>query len=90
MKMDMCGAAAVIGAMRAIAQLKPKINVTGLVPPPRTCPAATAYRPGDILRASNGKTIEILNTDAEGRLMLADALSYAGRSACRRSSMPRR
>jgi leucyl aminopeptidase len=79
MKMDMCGAAAVIGAMVAIAQLKPKISVTGLVPTAENMPSGTAYRPGDILRASNGKTIEILNTDAEGRLILADALSYGGR-----------
>jgi leucyl aminopeptidase len=79
MKMDMCGAAAVIGAMVAIAQLKPKINVTGLAPTAENMPSGTAYRPGDILRASNGKTVEILNTDAEGRLILADALSYGGR-----------
>ena len=75
MKMDMCGAAAVIGAMMAIAQLKPTINVTGIVPTAENMPSGTAYRPGDILRAANGKTIEILNTDAEGRLILADALS---------------
>jgi leucyl aminopeptidase len=79
MKMDMCGAAAVIGAMMAIARLKPRINVTGLVPTAENMPSGTAYRPGDILRASNGKTIEIINTDAEGRLILADALSYGAR-----------
>jgi leucyl aminopeptidase len=79
MKMDMCGAAAVIGAMVAIAQLKPKINVTGLAPTAENMPSGTAYRPGDILRAANGKTIEIINTDAEGRLILADALSYGVR-----------
>ena len=77
MKMDMCGAAAVIGAMRAIALLGPAINVTGIVPTTENMPGGKAYRPGDILRASNGKTIEIVNTDAEGRLILADALSYA-------------
>jgi leucyl aminopeptidase len=77
MKMDMCGGAAVIGAMRAIALLKPAINVTGLIPTTENMPGGRAYRPGDILRASNGKTIEVLNTDAEGRLILADALSYA-------------
>ncbi len=77
MKMDMCGAAAVIGAMRAIALLKPPVNVTGIVPTTENMPGANAYRPGDILRASNGKTIEIVNTDAEGRLILADALCYA-------------
>jgi leucyl aminopeptidase len=77
MKGDMGGAAAVIGAMQAIAALKPAINVTGLVPTCENMPSGTAYRPGDILRILNGKTIEIVNTDAEGRLILADALSYA-------------
>lgn len=77
MKGDMGGAAAVIGAMQAIAILKPHINVTGLIPTCENMPSGTAYRPGDILRILNGKTIEIVNTDAEGRLILADALSYA-------------
>lgn len=77
MKGDMAGAAAVIGAMYAIAALKPSINVTALVPTTENMPGGTAYRPGDILRIMNGKTIEIVNTDAEGRLVLADALSYA-------------
>ncbi len=77
MKGDMAGAAAVIGAMSAIAALKPAINVTALVPTTENMPSGTAYRPGDILRIMNGKTIEIVNTDAEGRLVLADALSYA-------------
>jgi len=77
MKFDMCGAASVIAAMQAIAQLKPKINVTALAPATENMPGGSAYRPGDILRAMNGKTIEIVNTDAEGRLILADALSYA-------------
>jgi leucyl aminopeptidase len=77
MKMDMCGAASVIAAMQAIAQLKPKINVTALAPATENMPGGNAYRPGDILRAMNGKTVEIVNTDAEGRLILADALSYA-------------
>jgi len=77
MKSDMAGAAAVIGAMYAIAALKPAINVTALVPTTENMPSGTAYRPGDILRIMNGKTIEIVNTDAEGRLVLADALSYA-------------
>jgi leucyl aminopeptidase len=79
MKMDMCGGAAVVGAMMAIARLKLAINVTGLVPTTENMPGGNAYRPGDVLRASNGKTIEIVNTDAEGRLILADALSYAMR-----------
>ena len=77
MKGDMAGAAAVIGAMQAIAALKPHVNVTALVPTTENMPSGTAYRPGDILRIMNGKTIEIVNTDAEGRLVLADALSYA-------------
>ncbi|HXX78327.1 MAG TPA: hypothetical protein VEI53_07540, partial [Ktedonobacteraceae bacterium] len=77
MKGDMAGAAAVIGAMQAIAALKPNINVTALVPTTENMPSGAAYRPGDILRIMNGKTIEIVNTDAEGRLVLADALSYA-------------
>ena len=77
MKGDMAGAAAVIGAMYAIAALKPAINITVLVPTTENMPGGGAYRPGDILRIMNGKTIEIVNTDAEGRLVLADALSYA-------------
>jgi leucyl aminopeptidase len=77
MKGDMGGAAAVLGAMQAIAELKPTINVTALIPTCENMPSGTAYRPGDILRIMNGKTIEIVNTDAEGRLILADALSYA-------------
>ena len=77
MKTDMGGAAAVIGAMSAIAALKPAINVTALVPTTENMPGGTAYRPGDILRIMNGRTIEIVNTDAEGRLVLVDALSYA-------------
>jgi leucyl aminopeptidase len=77
MKGDMSGAAAVIGAMQIIGALKPTINVTALVSATENMPSGTAYRPGDILRIMNGKTIEIINTDAEGRLVLADALSYA-------------
>jgi leucyl aminopeptidase len=77
MKGDMGGAAAVIGAMQAIAQLKPALNVTALVPTCENMPSGSAFRPGDIVRIMNGKTIEIVNTDAEGRLVLADALSYA-------------
>ena len=77
MKGDMAGAAAVISAMQVISSLKPAINVTALVSSTENMPSGTAYRPGDILRIMNGKTIEIVNTDAEGRLVLADALSYA-------------
>jgi leucyl aminopeptidase len=77
MKYDMCGGAGVIGAMSAIAQLKPKINVLGIVPSSENLPGPRAVKPGDVLRAMNGKTIEVINTDAEGRLILADALCYA-------------
>lgn len=77
MKYDMCGGGAVIGAMKAIAQLKLKINVIGLVPSTENMPGPSANKPGDILTARNGVTIEVNNTDAEGRLILADALSYA-------------
>lgn len=77
MKGDMAGAAAVIGAMQIIAALKPAVNVTAFVSTTENMPSGTAYHPGDILRIMNGKTIEIINTDAEGRLVLADALSYA-------------
>ena len=73
----MAGGASVIAAMQAIAQLKPKINVTVIVPATENMPSGTAQRPGDVVRAMNGKTIEIDNTDAEGRLVLADAMSYA-------------
>jgi leucyl aminopeptidase len=77
MKGDMSGGAAVIASMMAIARLKPKVNVTALVPATENMPGGNATKPGDLLRAMNGKTIEVINTDAEGRLILADALSYA-------------
>jgi leucyl aminopeptidase len=77
MKGDMAGAAAVMTALGAIAQLKPKINVTAVIPATENLPSGTALKPGDVLKAMNGKTIEVISTDAEGRLILADALSYA-------------
>ena len=77
MKGDMAGGATVIAAIKAIAELKLKINVTGLIPATENLPGGAALKPGDILKAMNGKTIEVVNTDAEGRLILADALSYA-------------
>ena len=77
MKTDMAGGAAVIAAMGVIGKLKPKINVTGIVPATENMPGGRAQRPGDIVTAMNGKTIEIDNTDAEGRLVLADAVAYA-------------
>ena len=77
MKYDMCGASAVISAMHTIAKLKLKLNAMAFVPAAENMPGASASKPGDILTARNGKTMEVLNTDAEGRLILADALSYA-------------
>src|SRR5215475_12421798 len=82
MKYDMGGGAAMIGAMRAIAQLKPSIAVTAYIPCVENMPGSRAQRPGDIVTAMNGKTIEVINTDAEGRLILADALVYARRQGC--------
>ena len=77
MKYDMSGGAGVIAAMRAIGKLKPKLNVVGLVPATENMPGGKATKPGDIVKAMNGTTIEVINTDAEGRLILADALCYA-------------
>jgi leucyl aminopeptidase len=82
MKYDMAGGAAMIGAMRALAQLKPPIPVTALIPAVENMPGSRAQRPGDIVTALSGKTIEVINTDAEGRLILADALTYARRLGC--------
>ena len=79
MKYDMSGASATLAAMRAIAQLKPRVNVIGLMPSSENLPSGRAYKPGDVLRAMSGKTIEVINTDAEGRVILADAISYARR-----------
>jgi leucyl aminopeptidase len=77
MKTDMSGGAAVIGAMRTLAHFKPDVNVLGIVPATENMPGGHAIKPGDVLRASNGTTIEVLNTDAEGRLILADGMIYA-------------
>lgn len=79
MKFDMTGAAGVIGAMEAIARMKLPINVVGLIGSTTNMPSGTAMNPGDVVKALNGKTIEIINTDAEGRLVLADVLTYAAR-----------
>ena len=79
MKFDMCGAAAVIGTMAVIAKLKLPINVNVVVPTCENLPSGTATRPGDIIKSMSGKTIEILNTDAEGRLILCDAITYSKR-----------
>lgn len=77
MKYDMAGGAAMIGAMRAIAALKPKVRVLGIVCAAENMPSGTAYKPGDVITAMSGKQIEIINTDAEGRMVLADGLNYA-------------
>src|SRR3990170_4866170 len=79
MKGDMSGGAAVIAAMWALGKLRPSINVAALVPTTENMPSGSATKPGDILRAMNGKTIEVINTDAEGRLILADGICYARR-----------
>jgi leucyl aminopeptidase len=79
MKYDMCGSTVVLGVFKAIAALKPEINIVGIIPSTENLLGAKAYKPGDILKAYNGKTIEILNTDAEGRVILSDALSYASK-----------
>jgi len=79
MKFDMCGAAGVIGAMEAIARMKLRVNVVGLIGSTTNMPSGTSMNPGDVVKAFNGKTIEIINTDAEGRLVLADVLSFAAR-----------
>jgi leucyl aminopeptidase len=82
MKYDMAGAATMIGAMRAIALLKPKVKVTAIICATENMPSGKAQKPGDVQIAMNGKSIEIINTDAEGRLILADGLSYARQLGC--------
>jgi leucyl aminopeptidase len=77
MKFDMCGAAAVIGTIEAAARLELPVRITGLIPSTDNLPSGSAYKPGDIITMMSGKTVEIVNTDAEGRMILADALHYA-------------
>ncbi|MCW5232754.1 leucyl aminopeptidase [Verminephrobacter eiseniae] len=79
MKFDMCGAASVLGVFRALGELQPAINVLGLIPACENLPDGRAIKPGDVVTSMSGQTIEILNTDAEGRLILCDALTYAAR-----------
>ncbi|KOF54247.1 MULTISPECIES: leucyl aminopeptidase [unclassified Achromobacter] len=79
MKYDMCGAASVLGAFRALAELNLPLDVVGLIPACENLPSGTANKPGDVVTSMSGQTIEILNTDAEGRLVLCDALTYAER-----------
>jgi leucyl aminopeptidase len=79
MKYDMSGAAAVLGTFETLGRLKPKVHVVGLIPSTENMPSGTAVKPGDVITSHLGKTIEVINTDAEGRLILCDALSYARR-----------
>ena len=79
MKYDMCGAASVIGTFKALARMELPINVVGIVPTTENMPGGGATKPGDVVTSMSGQTIEILNTDAEGRLVLCDALTYAER-----------
>src|SRR5438874_3341663 len=76
MKFDMSGAAAALGTVEVLGRLKPRLNVTGVIPSTENLPSGTAVKPGDVVKSHFGKTIEIINTDAEGRLILCDALSY--------------
>lgn len=77
MKFDMCGGAAVLGAMQAIGKLRPRARVMAIVPAAENLPSGKSYRPGDIIKGLSGKTIEVTNTDAEGRLVLSDAITFA-------------
>jgi leucyl aminopeptidase len=79
MKFDMCGAGGVLGAMSAIGELQPEINVVAVIPACENMPGGRATRPGDIVKSLSGQTVEIINTDAEGRLILCDAITYAKR-----------
>jgi leucyl aminopeptidase len=79
MKYDMCGAASVLGTFKAIGELGLPINAVGIIPTCENMPSGNAIKPGDILTSMSGQTIEVLNTDAEGRLILCDALTYAER-----------
>ena len=79
MKFDMCGAASVIGLMHTVCELQLPLNVVGIVPSCENMPDGLANKPGDIVTSMSGLTIEVLNTDAEGRLILCDALTYAER-----------
>ncbi|HET9207668.1 MAG TPA: leucyl aminopeptidase, partial [Burkholderiaceae bacterium] len=79
MKFDMGGAASVLGTFRAVAQLKAKVNLVGLIPTCENMPSGKSVKPGDVVKSLSGQTVEILNTDAEGRLILCDALTYAER-----------
>src|SRR5690606_38445859 len=79
MKYDMCGAASVLGTLRAVAELGLPINVTGVIPACENLPDGNATKPGDVITTMSGQTVEVLTTDAEGRLILCDALTYCER-----------
>src|SRR5437016_9795988 len=76
MKFDMCGAASVLGTLRAVSAMKLPLNVVGVIPATENMPGGSAIKPGDVVKTLSGQTVEILNTDAEGRLILCDALTY--------------
>jgi len=82
MKLDKSGGIAVLGTMKALAELVPPVNVFGIVPSAENMPSGTSYRPGDIIKTFSGKTVEVQNTDAEGRMILCDAISYAVKQKC--------
>jgi len=82
MKLDKTGGIAVLSTMKALAELKPALNVLGVIPSAENLPSGTSYRPGDIITTYSGKTVEVLNTDAEGRMILCDALAYAVKQKC--------
>jgi leucyl aminopeptidase len=84
MKMDMSGAAAVIETMSAIAELRPEVNVLAVAPCTENMPSGTAVKPGDVITQYNGRTVEVINTDAEGRLILADAISWCAEQGATR------
>jgi leucyl aminopeptidase len=79
MKFDMCGAASVLGTLKAVGEMRLPLNVVGIIPTTENMPSGSATKPGDIVKTMSGQTVEILNTDAEGRLILCDALTYAER-----------
>jgi leucyl aminopeptidase len=90
MKFDMCGAASVFGALKAAAVMKLPLNVIGVIPATENMPGGNAIKPGDIVTTMSGQTVEILNTDAEGRLVLCDALTYVEKYKPRPWSTSRR
>ena len=77
LKYDMCGGATVFGVLRTIVELGLPINVIGLIPTVENMPGGNSFKPGDVITSMSGQTVEIVNTDAEGRLILCDALTYA-------------